>query len=138
MWSLVQEDPMCHGESKPLSHSCEACAPERPGATASGNHVLQSLGSAPRDAAAMRDPHPTAREQPPLAATREKPALQRRPSTAENNEVINLIKKVTAHGTGCCCFLCFGVLLGRTTAVASNCLDASPVEYQYCHAIRNQ
>ena len=42
-----------------------------------------SQGSATREATAMRSPHPRAREQPPLATTREEPEQQRRPSTAK-------------------------------------------------------
>ena len=58
--SLVQEDPTCHRQPSPSSTI--------------------------KEAAAVRSPHPAAREQPPLAATK-KPAQQRRPSTAKINTI---------------------------------------------------
>ena len=110
-------------------------APERPGATASEDHALQSSGSAPRDAAATRDPPPTAREQPPPAATREKPALQRRPSTAKVHGLIQL--KNNRTGQGAAAPFVWGSP-GHPRCCGPSCLDASPMEYQYCHAVRNQ
>ena len=67
--SLIQEGPTCHRATKAGAITTEA--------------ELQSPGSATREATEMRSPCTAVRQQPLLATTREKPAQQRRPSTAK-------------------------------------------------------
>ena len=49
-----------------------------PGASTTKANVPRSLCSATREATVLRSPHTDAREEPPLATTREKPAEQQR------------------------------------------------------------
>ena len=79
----------------------EACAPQLLSLCSRAQEVQLLKPECPRDCAPQEKPSNekpahTAREQPLLAATREKPAQQRRPGTA-NNMIINfktLCKKV--------------------------------------------
>ena len=83
--SLIWEDPTCHGATKPVRHNRWACAPE-PASHSYWACVPQSPCSATREATTMRSLSTATREQVPLAATREKPLQQQRPSTTKNNK----------------------------------------------------
>lgn len=74
-------------------------------------------------------PTATARAQPPLAATREKPALQRRPSTAKIHGLIQL--KNNRTGQGAAAPFVWGSP-GHPRCCGPSCLDTSPMEYQSC------
>ena len=76
---LVQENPTCGGATKQRTASPEPVR-QSLGATTTEAHRPQSLCST-REATIMRSPRTTARQQSPLAATREKPGQQQRPST---------------------------------------------------------
>ena len=67
-------------------------------ATTNEAHAPQSPCCTTGEGTAVRSPHTTAREQPPLAKTREKPAQQWTPSTPEINEFFkkkSLVKDIT-------------------------------------------
>ena len=89
VWSLVREDPTCHGTTKPICHNYWACTLE-PGNCSYWAHKPQLLKPAPLELMLCnkRRPHPmrnlrsTTRELPALNATRESPMQQPRPSTA--------------------------------------------------------
>ena len=68
--SLVQEDPTCHGATKPVCHNCWACKPQ-----------LLRLHATTTEACAPRARAPQ-QEKPPQWEAR---ALQQRPNAAKNN-----------------------------------------------------
>ena len=71
--TLVQEDPTCHGATKPVSHNYWAC-PLEPTSHDYWAHMPQLLKPA-RLEPVLRNEKPAHRnkEQPPLATTRESP-----------------------------------------------------------------
>ena len=82
--SLMWEDPTCRRATKPMHHYYWAQALEP--VLHRRSHHMRSLC--------------TAREQPPLTTTREKPVQQRRPSTAKNkyiNEILFLKEEWTTE-----------------------------------------
>ena len=88
--SMVGDDPTCHGATKPMYHNYWACAPE-PGncncwaaCHSCRAGVPWSLGSAAREATAIRSPHATTREKPLLTTTRARPMQQQRPNKVKN------------------------------------------------------
>ena len=79
---MIWEDPTCHGATKPVHHNYRGCVLE-PGSHSYRAHVIQLLQpvhhrdrALQREAIARRSLHTTAREQPSLATTREKPPAQ--------------------------------------------------------------
>ena len=80
--SLVQEDPTCHGATKPMRHYW-ACALE-PGTQSYWNQLtLEPALRSWRSYCNEKSAHCN-EEEPPLAAAREKPTQQQRLSTAKN------------------------------------------------------
>ena len=82
--SLIWEDATCLEAAKPMSHNCWACAlePGSPHVATARAHGPWILCSTVREATMIRRRHATTGEQLLLAATREKPTPQQRPSTA--------------------------------------------------------
>ena len=77
VWSLVWEDAMCQGATKPVRDSYWACALEPRRGNFWGPRALEPV-LATREATAMRSLHTTTREKPTFSrettATKEKPA----------------------------------------------------------------
>ena len=105
--SLVQEDPICHGATKPMRHNYWDCSLE----PASHNYwarVPQLLKPAClepvlRNRRSQRNEKPTHcnEEWPPLAATRESPTQQQRPNTAKNKYINKNLKKKKGNSSSC-------------------------------------
>ena len=102
VWSLVQEDPIGQGASKPISHNYWACAPRcageprtflcsraqelqllSPCTTTTEAHVLQGLCSTVRDATATRSQGTTVKSGLYLLLEKS-PCSNKDPSTAKN------------------------------------------------------
>ena len=88
---LVQEDPTCHGATKPVRHNCWACALE-PTCHNYWSPCTWSPCSATREATAMRGPHTAARSSP-CSPQLEKAHTQQQRSNADKNKQIKWIKK---------------------------------------------
>ena len=110
--SLIQEDPTCHGATKPVHHNYWACALEPGNWNYWNPHALEPLlhkkishhKEKPTHCNKEKPAHCN-KEKPPLSATREKPVQQWRPSTAIN-EINNIIIIIFfALGSLCCFFL---------------------------------
>ena len=113
-WWLSGKEPTCqcgrlgfdpwsgkipHAATKQLSQLLNLWS-EEPESHSCWTHVLQLLtpmqptpSSTAREAATVRSTHAITREQPLLAAIREKPVQQQKSSTAKNKEVNKIIKK---------------------------------------------
>ena len=83
---MVKEESTCHGATEPESRDYRSLR-------------ALSLCSATGEGAAARSPHVAAREQPPLAATTEKPDQQQRPSRVNHNYIKQTNKKDYIQGT---------------------------------------
>ena len=83
--SLIQEDPACHGVTKPASHSYQACALEA--------WSCSNWNSDPRALSPQEKPQPWEAHVPQLESScrsqhlEKKPAQQRRPSTVKNKYI---------------------------------------------------
>ena len=80
--SLVSENSTHPGQLGPCTTNTESML-QRPGYATTEAYTPQGLCSAPREAIAMRSPHTTTQEEPPLTTTREKTMQQWRPSTTK-------------------------------------------------------
>ena len=90
VWSLVPEDPTCHGATKPLCHNYWACALE-PASHNYWAHVpnywnpcAESPCSTTREATAMRSPRTAMKSSPRSPQLEKARAQQRRPNAARN------------------------------------------------------
>ena len=99
----VPSDPTCHAAASPVRHNYWACALE-PRNRNYWAHVLQKLlkhtlespCSTTREASTAGPLRTATREQPSLAAPREEPGQQRRPSTDKKKEIkLYFLKKVS-------------------------------------------
>ena len=105
--SLVREDPTCWEATKPMCHNYWASALEaQESQLAWSPCTLESLCYTIKKAIAMRSLCTVAREQPPLAAMREKPTQQWRPTQPNKYFYLKKIKKNSRVG---CHFLLQGV-----------------------------
>ena len=87
--SVILQDPTRRGATRPVNHNYWACALE------SGGHNYWSPRATEPELHSRRSHcNAATREEPTHSATREKPVLQQRPSTAKNN----FFKKVLLGG----------------------------------------
>ena len=93
VWSLIWENSTCHRATKPVCHNYWACAPE-PRSHNYWVHRPWSPRSTTRDLIEMRSPSTTTRQEPWLAATREKEATA---STAKNKQINFKKQKCDIH-----------------------------------------
>ena len=83
VWALVQEDPTCHGATKPVCHNYWACALE-PTSHNYWSHHAKSPCSATREATAMIRPCTTRMSSPRSWQLEKAHAQQRRPNAAKD------------------------------------------------------
>ena len=88
VWPLVREDPTCRRAAEPVGHGHWVCAAD-PGGRSCWAHCRKARSPVPVS------PRRTGRPPPwrgPLSTAREKPAGQRRPGTANNMQLTDILK----------------------------------------------
>ena len=87
VWLLIREDPACHGATKPIGHNFWACALERGSCKCWATRCNYWSARPPEPVLHTKRHHCRAQalrlQRPPPTTATEKPARQRRPSTAK-------------------------------------------------------
>ena len=87
VWLLIREDPACHGATKPMGHNFWACALERGSCKCWATRCNYWSARPPEPVLHTKRHHCRAQalrlQRPPPTTATEKPARQRRPSTAK-------------------------------------------------------
>ena len=97
--SLVWEDPICRGATKPVHHYYWACALEPMCHNYWSPHTLSPC-SATREATAMRSPHTATKSSPCSLQLEKARAHQQRPNTAKNSN--GIFHKTTTNDLKIC------------------------------------